>query len=307
MKEPIVIACGSKKKADIIYEKCTQLNLNARIKYYNVNSTPEDREGLKDVNKVWNEVDILIYTPTIMAGCSFDLSHFTRAFAYFTNLSVDYRSAIQMLGRVRDISTHEYHIFIKQTTAHYPVDKHEVEEMLRTVNGINNIDVAKLHEQLDNYVKFTNAVGQVDYKHKDLFYHTQVNNMVDIFESRNNFFEFFIGARKAMGAEVKTVSYVLEVDKEQCVKISAEDKVITHKLNNDHAEQIATAQLPHYEEVDKMMNAQHFIRVPVLAMWGLLYSFKIDSDSSNTTNVGTLGNMVNLCRLSTWTIRQSWL
>ena len=66
--EPMVVVCGSKTKADIIYEKCQELNPNARIKYYNVNTTPEDREGLKDVNKVWKDVDILIYTPTIMAG-----------------------------------------------------------------------------------------------------------------------------------------------------------------------------------------------------------------------------------------------
>jgi len=43
----------------------------------------------------------LIYTLIISAGCSFELLHFTCVFGYFSPMSTDYKTAIQMLGRAR--------------------------------------------------------------------------------------------------------------------------------------------------------------------------------------------------------------
>jgi hypothetical protein len=51
------------------------------------------------------DVDILIYTSTISAGCSFELLRFKQIFAFFSDQSCNYKTAIQMLGWVRNIES----------------------------------------------------------------------------------------------------------------------------------------------------------------------------------------------------------
>jgi len=80
-----------------------------------------NRRDFDDVNEAWANVDIFINTSTISAGCSFKLPHFTHVFGYFSSLSTDYKTAIQMTGHVRNISTREYHIYINSRANDLPI------------------------------------------------------------------------------------------------------------------------------------------------------------------------------------------
>jgi len=62
------------------------------------------------VNSTWANVDILIDTPMVSTGCSFEFKQFTWVFSYFLSMSPDYKTAIQMLGCMWRLSTHEYHL-----------------------------------------------------------------------------------------------------------------------------------------------------------------------------------------------------
>jgi len=85
---------------------------DAVIKKYISELSAANHRNFNDVNEAWANVDILIYTSTISASCSFELPCFTHVFGYLSLLSTDYKTAIQMMGCVRNISTREYHIFI---------------------------------------------------------------------------------------------------------------------------------------------------------------------------------------------------
>jgi len=87
-----------------------------------------DHKDFNDVNKALANVDILIYTLTISAGCSFEVKQFTWVFGYFSSMSTDYKTAIQMLGHVRNVLTREYHIFINSRSHDLPIHKEEVKE-----------------------------------------------------------------------------------------------------------------------------------------------------------------------------------
>jgi len=117
---PFVVVSTLRTQAKIIHKHCKAACPNVVIKKYNSNSSAADC-NFDDVNKVWANVDILIYTSTISASCSFECPHFTCVFGYFSLMSTDYKTAVQMLGRVRNISTQEYHIHINNRSHDLPI------------------------------------------------------------------------------------------------------------------------------------------------------------------------------------------
>jgi len=57
-------------------------------------------------------------------------------------MSMDYKTAIQMLGHVRNVSTCEYHIFINSRSHNLHIHKEEVEKIIvekfRALSGCHN-------------------------------------------------------------------------------------------------------------------------------------------------------------------------
>jgi len=151
-------------QAEVIHKHCLAACPDAVIKKYNLDLSAANRKDFDDVNKAWANVDILIYTSTISAGCSFELPCFTRIFGYFSSLSTNYKIAVQMLGCVRHILTREYHIFINLRANNLPIYKEEVERSIidkhRALSGCSDQLVLRLFS--------TNA--KIDFIHKDLFH-----------------------------------------------------------------------------------------------------------------------------------------
>ena len=83
-----------------------------------------------------------------------------------------------------------------------------------------------------------------------------------------------------MGAQVRTVSYILEVDKEQCAKVNAEDKAISQRLTDERAERIATARFPTDEEIEELRNATDLTQEgkDILASYLLSEHYRVTPD-----------------------------
>src|SRR3989344_4992427 len=116
-RKNIVIACMSvamvKQCARNI--RCKFPSLAVQVYY---DGSKEDGEGdtvfaMRDVS-IWTRANVLIYSPVITAGCSYEDVHFHTLFFY--GLSSPYtgsvRSAIQMTSRIRDLSDHAIHVHI---------------------------------------------------------------------------------------------------------------------------------------------------------------------------------------------------
>ena len=80
-------------------------------------SSKEVRDTFSDVNKAWSECRLLTWTGTVVAGVSFERKHYNRLFAYFVAESMEMRLCVQLIGRVRDISTGKYYISFPKSTA----------------------------------------------------------------------------------------------------------------------------------------------------------------------------------------------
>jgi hypothetical protein len=85
---------------------------SVRDKVFNYNSETSDtikRQHFSDVNHHWAQLEVLIYTPTVYVGVSFEAQHFDEIFGVFTDCSTTAESSIQM-KRVRDIKSRRLHL-----------------------------------------------------------------------------------------------------------------------------------------------------------------------------------------------------
>lgn len=100
----LVIPTNSKsfsKKIDVVIRK-----MFPEKKVLLVNS-----EGGRTDSDKWSDYDVLIYTPTIVAGVSFDKVHFHACCAYFINRSSNAEMSSQMLVRVRHLIDNKMVVF----------------------------------------------------------------------------------------------------------------------------------------------------------------------------------------------------
>ena len=73
------------------------------IKIYTSTCGGEEKKKLRGVDNEWKDANVLIYSPTISAGVSFDKQHFHKIFGVICSKSCSERDYHQMLRRVRKI------------------------------------------------------------------------------------------------------------------------------------------------------------------------------------------------------------
>jgi len=117
-----------------------------------------ERSGEECPTSDWNKYTILMYTPSICAGVSFDELYFHKRFAYFTNDSCGANMCSQMLLRVRHTIEPVIEICVDQVDYDFKPTEYD------------KIDLY-LEDRLDSVLEFIDE--ETDTKHrfnKDLFY-----------------------------------------------------------------------------------------------------------------------------------------
>ena len=100
----IVIASMSSEKSKFYSDFIKKLYPNLNVCYYTGSSDAKKKsKDLKNVNEEWIEYDVIIYSPTIEAGVSFDIpNYFYKIFGIINVNSTSQRSFYQMLSRIRN-------------------------------------------------------------------------------------------------------------------------------------------------------------------------------------------------------------
>jgi hypothetical protein len=80
------------------------------VKKYTGKTGDDDKVKLKNILDEWSVLDVIIYTPTIEAGVSFDLERFDIIFGIIANDVASQRSYFQMLSRVRKIKDNNIYL-----------------------------------------------------------------------------------------------------------------------------------------------------------------------------------------------------
>ena len=131
MNKRIVIPVNSLKTAKLINHYLTTTHKEKKICLYS--SESDDfikKKDLSNVNKEWLKYDVIIYTPSITAGISFEEKHFDCIFGYFTNRSCDVYTLLQMLYRVRNVKEKRIYLFmdIKEVYENIPCTRGDILE-----------------------------------------------------------------------------------------------------------------------------------------------------------------------------------
>lgn len=203
-----------------------------RIKLYSADTlASEKREHFANVDAYWSELDILIYTPTVSAGVSFERKHFNKIFGYFTDKSCPVETCIQMIGRIRDVASHEHYICITATGNTLPTTPEQVHE--RLVSQRENLRTQFDETGLAIVTKY-DADGKPIIQTTD-YYQLYVENTIVKNISKNTFIKWFIHRVGAYGASIQQLTETVYAD------ATGLDLFIDGKVNED----VETIQIEH--------------------------------------------------------------
>ncbi len=230
-----------------------------KIKLYSSETTvSEKREHFGDVNTYWAQYDVLIYTPTVSAGVSFEQKHFNKVFGYFTDQSCPVETCVQMIGRIRDVSDHAFYICLAATGNNLPATVDDIKSALsfRRENLLRKFDDSGLHIEYGPNGELIQHGG--DYFHMWLE-NARMRNL-----SRNSFIRRFVHVVSLTGAQMKFMSsehfenstgLQMMVDGEinsEITMIMDEHKIARVEIRDEMCDKIASAHELTEAEIDEI-------------------------------------------------------
>ena len=109
----VVVPCMTKAEALRLAARLQPLASLGPVSVYTGDTAPDVLHAhMLNIHAAWSAAQVLIYSPVITAGCSFELAHFDSVFFYGMGGLGAVRSALQMIARVRDVRTRTVHVFI---------------------------------------------------------------------------------------------------------------------------------------------------------------------------------------------------
>ena len=172
------------------------------LQSYTAYSKDAEMQELKDVNKTWLNYTVVMYSPTITAGISFEQKHFDEVFAFFTNMSCDYLSCIQMLGRIRDVSDRKITICLESHFFKGSVTKQGIENDL--INGRNELLSIPFDGSMEIDDSIEDDVENFRYIPNKLhpYYHIWIHNQLTTNISRTYFQRLLLYCIHMTGAKI---------------------------------------------------------------------------------------------------------
>jgi len=225
--EKIAIPVSSLAEAELLYESITTKFPYKQVKCYSSKSSiDEKKEHFNNVNDYWSQYDVLIYTPTVSAGVSFEKVHFDKLYAYFTDRSCNVETCLQMMGRIRDVGTHEHYICLNVLGGTLPTNIEDIK------NAIYDKRASLFREYSDNYLQFEyNENGNVIYNDSDYFYLWLENRRIRHL-SINNFAKRIISYIYETGAEIHDIENIYtDEELEDIIKDRTDSKESIEEYN----------------------------------------------------------------------------
>ena len=120
------------------------------VQKYTSKTSDTDKDKLKDILKEWSTLDVIIYTPTIEAGVSFDLERFDVIFGIISDNVASQRSYFQMLARVRKIKQNDIYLLNINGCKINACKLETMQEYKEAQQQLLNIVLERNYELVDN-------------------------------------------------------------------------------------------------------------------------------------------------------------
>jgi hypothetical protein len=131
----LVIATNVKLMAIKFYKEIKVLFPEKKVLLITGETSKKEKDRIySDVNKTLIEYDIVIYTPTMTAGVSFEQEHFDKLYGYFISESCDGYTCDQMIGRIRNLRKKEYVIYLRNGPGGNPTTVKEIRAQCESEN-----------------------------------------------------------------------------------------------------------------------------------------------------------------------------
>jgi len=193
----VVIPTNSLKLSEAIYTMMIEDFPNKSVGIFNSLSENADKHRtFANVDEAWSVFDVLIYTPTVSAGVSFERNHYDSIYGMFTDMSCSVETCMQMLMRVRNLRQKELTIYFRCLGNNLPVTTESIKNYLY-LNREYTIDV----KMLENVPRVYDAQGRLEYYITPYFNvwleNTRINNL-----SRNDFIQRMLAYVNSIGAKL---------------------------------------------------------------------------------------------------------
>lgn len=194
---------NSSKKAKAVKKIIGELFPHIKV-FLLCGDTPSEEKKyiFNNITEIFNSHDVVIYTPTLTAGVSYEVEHFDNIFCYFTNGSCDGYICDQMMGRIRSLRKKEMFICIKSFRQGYPVEKCDIGKYISQnrdlVSNTNNYVFKALPTINYNY-NYDNNTGALV---QDMYLELWLDNVSVRNKFANDFFTQFIMLIKQKGCKL---------------------------------------------------------------------------------------------------------
>lgn len=184
----------------------------------------EHKIFLENVNKYWINYQVVIYSPTVEAGVSFDEEHFHKIFCILSDESTSPRGFLQMISRVRKLKCSDIYIYNNglpfKTKSHF----YTFAEVREYFNEIGSKDKKRMIYKDDKD-------GLYKYKSDDVYdIMMAYNKQEELNKKRHYFIPYLIGLLEDKGHKYQ---YVPNISKRYKIDKKAKNLVKVLRGNRD--------------------------------------------------------------------------
>lgn len=180
LKKDKKITLSSNSKS-YLEDKLVPLIENIGKKYKVITSETDDFVSCDD----WDQYDIIMYTPTVIAGISFEKHHFNKRYGYFTNITSSANLCVQQLFRVRNTTDKNIYLCCSIVDQkYYPTSREDIDSLLHDYINIDNL--YNLNNVVDDQMMNLDR-SEVKYIVND-YYNLLVGYLENKHKSNNNIF-----------------------------------------------------------------------------------------------------------------------
>lgn len=209
----IFVVCLSASVAKIY----AQLYKDYKTVLYCGDADDSIKKGLHNVENEWIKYQLVIITPCVESGVSFNKPHFYKQYVILSDNSTSQRGLMQMLGRVRQFELNDVSIHLNKLPYY----------------GIEH-NFSFTYDEVKEYVKYIkcnkNNIATPQYEILNIHNYVEKAN-----KTKNNFIPHFLRLCNIKGHTYK-YDDVKSIKMNQCATISAKDIISTTRLiTNDEA------------------------------------------------------------------------
>lgn len=144
------------------------------------------KDLLKDVNSLWKQYQLVVYSPSIESGVNFDTKHFDKIYVILSTKSTSPRGLMQMISRIRQLTDNNVMIYLNNVPFREKSNFYVYDEIKEYVGEV-------FTKYLKPTIVLDSKINKMVLKYEfDLYAHILVYNEVEVSNKTKNLFVAYL-------------------------------------------------------------------------------------------------------------------